>query len=334
MIVSCGEALVDLVPEPVPGGGPMNVAVAAARLGAPSAFVGRVSTDAHGEAIWAHLESNRVGLTAAERGPEPTARAMVEHAPRLSFRFEGDGTADTLLTAAELDRLSPGPHLVHGGTLGMFRGSTADVLADLAESHEGIVSVDPNVRPAIIGDRDRWEHYHRRWSACSHVYRGSDEDLDWIWPGRTIDSCAEELMAGSVVAVLATHGGDGVSVYASGERLDIPGRTVDVVDTVGAGDTFVGSVLVSLWNRGLAGDPAALGELGPTEWTEIASTAVAASAITCSRRGADPPTLHVAHRSTSSTRISGSNRPSRAAPEGSGSGTPPRPPRRDRRCSR
>ena len=97
MIVSCGEALVDLVPDAVPGGGPLNVAVAAARLGVPSAFVGRVSTDSYGEMIWAHLERNRVDVRACQRGSEPTARAIVEHTPKLSFRFEGDDTADACI---------------------------------------------------------------------------------------------------------------------------------------------------------------------------------------------------------------------------------------------
>jgi fructokinase len=131
MIVSCGEALVDVLPggRVVPGGGPLNAAVAAARLGAPAAFVGRVSTDADGDRIWAHLQASGVELTAAQRGPEPTARAVVELAPSPVFRFEGEGTADASMTAVDLDPLGPGPHLLHGGTLGIFRGSTAGVLA-------------------------------------------------------------------------------------------------------------------------------------------------------------------------------------------------------------
>ena len=127
----------------------MNVAVACARLGVPAAFVGRVSTDAYGEAIWAFLRDNRVDVRACQRGPEPTARAVVEHTPRLRFRFEGKGTADTMLSSVEMSRLGKGPHILHGGTLGMFRGETAATLARLAERHPGVVSLDPNVRPPI-----------------------------------------------------------------------------------------------------------------------------------------------------------------------------------------
>ena len=289
MIVSCGEALVDLVPDPVPGGGPMNVAIAAARLGAPSAFVGRVSTDRYGQMIWGHLRANGVDLRACERGSEPTARAIVEHKPQLVFRFEGDDTADMNLGAADLSQLDIGPHIVHGGTLGLFRGRTADTLATLVEAHTGIVSLDPNVRPQIIDDRSRWEHYHQRWVARAHIYKSSDEDFDWIWPNRAPASCAEQLLAGAARVVFATHGGDGVTVYWRGGELKFTGRSVEVVDTVGAGDTFAAMVLVALWERGLVGSAATMGELGLADWQSIAERAVAAAAITCSRAGADPP---------------------------------------------
>ncbi|MDY7103706.1 MAG: carbohydrate kinase [Actinomycetota bacterium] len=290
MIVSCGEALVDLLPDPVPGGGPMNVAIAAARLGAPSAFVGRVSTDEHGERIWRHLASNGVDLRATQRGPEPTARAIVEHVPQLRFRFEGDDTADTCLDHVDLDVLGAGPHLVHGGTLGLFRGTTAETLARLAERHDGVVSLDPNVRPQIIDDRARWRHFHDRWLARAHLYRGSDEDLAWVWPGRSTDSIAAELVAGQQAAVIVTRGGDGAQIYTRHGERTVGGVETTVVDTVGAGDTFVASVLVQLHERGLAGDPGAVRDLPLDAWADIVAFAVTAAAITCSRAGADPPT--------------------------------------------
>lgn len=291
MIVSAGEALVDLVPHPVPGGGPMNVAVAAARLDVPAAFVGRVSTDVYGDQIWEHLRSNNVDLRLCERGPEPTARAIVEHTPRQAFRFEGEDTADTNLAAVDLARLGAGPHILHGGTLGLYRGRTAETLAAVAERHGGVVSLDPNVRPQIVDDRDRWDHFHRRWVERTHIYKVSNEDLDWIWPGRQFESCAEELLAGTAVAVMVTRGVDGVTVYLRGEELAVPGEEVDVVDTVGAGDTFVASVLASIWDRGLGGSPDRLSELVASDWVSIARRAVAAATITCTRAGADPPTL-------------------------------------------
>ena len=290
MIVSGGEALVDLVPDPVPGGGPMNVAIAASRLGVPSAFLGRVSTDAHGERIWAHLVANGVDLRLTERGDEPTARAIVEHTPKLRFRFEGVGTADQALSSGSLEPLGPGPHILHGGTLGLFRGRTAEVLAEAAERHAGIVSLDPNVRPQIIDDRARWDHFHDRWVARTHLYRGSDEDFDWIWPGRSAAACAAILLERGVRAVMVTRGPEGAIVFTASGDVHVPGVPVDVVDTVGAGDTFVAGVLSSLSARGLEGQPEALAELSSDDWSEIAGFAARAAAITCSRPGADPPT--------------------------------------------
>ncbi|MCY3607069.1 MAG: carbohydrate kinase [Acidimicrobiaceae bacterium] len=292
MIVCCGEALVDVLDgdehRSVPGGGPMNAAVAAARLGAPSAFVGRVSTDAGGELIWKHLQRNQVNVRASERGPEATARAIISLTPNPSFRFEGSNTADTALGSADLAALGPGPHIVHGGTLGMFRGRTADVLASLAERHDGLVSLDPNVRPAIIEDRDRWDRFHVRWLGVCDLYRASDEDLEWIWPGRAAEDCAAELLAGRIATVIITRGGHGVTVYTAGGQLEVAAPQVDVVDTVGAGDAFVGAVLASLWER-LGADRTAFAALDLRQWRAIAERAAVAAALTCTRAGADPP---------------------------------------------
>lgn len=291
MIVSCGEALVDLVPEPIAGGGPMNVSIAAARLGVPSAFVGGISTDEYGDLLWRHLESNGVDLTLCPRLDAPTAKAIVEHVPQLRFRFEGDGTADTLLESADLARLGAGPHIVHGGTLGLFRGATAETLARLVERHGGIVSLDCNVRPQIIDDRARWEHFHERWLAHTNIYKGSDEDLHWIWPDRSMGSCAEELIANGTDVVVLTRGSEGLSIVTADGEVMAPAPSVTVADTIGAGDTIVGALLTSIWNHGDGGGASPLAEISQTEWAGFAARAVTAAAITCSRPGADPPYL-------------------------------------------
>ncbi len=292
MIVSCGEALVDLVPDPVPGGGPMNVAVAAARLGAPAAFVGGISTDEHGRRILDHLAANGVDVSACLRTSAPTARAIVEHTPKLVFRFEGTDTADTVLTEVDLAAIGPGPHIIHGGTLGMFRGRTAETLAQLVESHPGIVSLDPNARPQVIDDRTAWERFHQRWMSRTDIYKASDEDLAWIWPDRSPESSVEALLATGVDTVVLTRGADGLVLYRADGPVPVDAPEVAVVDTVGAGDTIVATILVSLWERGVRRDRAELEALGPSDWFEIGSRAVAAAAVTCSRPGADPPFRH------------------------------------------
>ncbi len=285
MIVSCGESLVDVLPDgrPVPGGGPMNAAIAASRLGAPAAFLGRVSTDAYGEQIWAHMEASGVRLDAAQRGPEPTARAIVEIEPVQRFTFEGDGTADASMGPADLSMLGldvagPHPHLLHGGTLGIFRGSTADVLVQVAESFEGIVSFDPNVRPAIIEQvgTARWWHYADRWLARADLVRGSDEDFAWM--GVTVD----DLFDRGVDVVIETRGADGaVAHLAGGPAVGVGATPIEFVDAVGAGDSFCGAVLTRLWRDGWPADAEG--------WSSILAFAVRVAGITCSRPGADPP---------------------------------------------
>ncbi len=289
MIVSCGEALVDMVPDAVPGGGPMNVAIAAARLGAPTAFVGGISNDAYGDLLWQHLEANGVDVRPCQRHDAPTARAIVQRDPELSFRFEGTHTADTLLDAADLSMLGPGPRIVHGGTLGMFRGRTADTLARLVACHDGLVSLDPNIRPEIIDDRDEWDRRHARWLTHTDIYKASDDDLSWIWPDRSHESAARTLISEGVSAVVITRGAAGLSIVTADGEVEVGSPRVDVVDAVGAGDTIVAAVLASILELGAATSRAALRTLQLSDWKMIAQRSVGAAAITCSRRGADPP---------------------------------------------
>lgn len=295
MIITAGEALVDLVPDARPGGGPLNVAVTAARLGAPTAFAGRVSTDAHGELIWQHLRASGVDLRLTQRGPEPTARAIVELGPTPSFRFEGEGTADVSLEPIDLSSVGPGPHLLHGGTLGLFRRPGAAVLADLLDAHRGLVSLDPNVRPALIPDRAEWFRWFERWLDRCDVLRGSDEDFEWLAPGRDPQDVAVELLSRGVAVVLVTRGSRGVTVHRPSGALEVPAVPVDVVDTVGAGDSFCGAVLSALWERGVA-QRQDLEALGEDDWRQVAGFGARVAALTCARRGADPPWRHQLER--------------------------------------
>ncbi|MEZ5343188.1 MAG: carbohydrate kinase [Acidimicrobiales bacterium] len=285
MIVSCGEALVDVFEGglAVPGGGPMNAAITAARLGVPTAFLGRVSTDAHGDEIWAHMSASNVDLRVAERGDEPTARAVVTTTPVQSFRFEGTDTADTMLESADLTALGAGPHTVHGGTLGIFRGRSADAYLGLLRASDGLISFDPNIRPQIIDDVDHWWRYANRWLDRADIIRGSDEDFDWM--GLSI---AELLQRGPAV-VLRTVGAAGVEAFfADGSSVQVPGATIEFVDAVGAGDSFCGAVLTQLEQRGVTTRPL-LDELDHRAWIDILSFAVNVAGITCSRSGANPP---------------------------------------------
>ncbi len=285
MIVSAGEALVDVLPGGLasPGGGPMNAAISVARLGVPCAFLGRVSTDTHGDAIWTHLEASGVDLRFAQRGPEPTARAIVVTVPVQSFEFEGDGTADTCLEPLDVDAINAAATFLHGGTLGIFRGSTADELIRLLRVFEGVVTFDPNVRPQIMADDTAlWWRYADQWLDRADLVRGSDEDFDWM------GTSPSDLLGRGIGVVIRTLGPDGVEVHlASGELMRVPAQNVDVVDTVGAGDSFCGAVLAQLHERSAA--ERGLAALSAREWSEIAAFGVAVSALTVSRAGANPP---------------------------------------------
>lgn len=291
MIICVGESLVDVIPgehdgdpeRAVPGGGPMNAAVAAARLGVPTAFVGRISTDANGELIWQHLEASGVDLRAAERGPEPTVRAIVTVRPVQSFRFEGDDTADASMETIDLSPLGPGPHIVHAGTLGVFRGETARALHRMLDSFDGPVSFDPNIRPQVFPSVGEWLELAEAWLDRASIVKASDEDLDWM--GMTID----DLLGRGASAVLRTAGSQGVDVHVRGHQpFTVPAVRGEVVDTVGAGDSFCGAILAQLHRRDLT-TVDAIAATSPQTWREIVSFAVKAAAITVGRIGADPP---------------------------------------------
>ena len=294
MIICAGESLVDVIPgespgdpeRAVPGGGPMNAAVAAARLGAPTAFVGRISTDANGDAIWSHLDASGVDLRAAQRGPEPTARAVVTTKPVQSFRFEGENTADASMTSIDLSPLGSGPHVVHAGTLGVFRGHTAHALHRMLAEFDGVVSFDPNIRPQVFPSVSEWLALAGPWLDRATVIKVSDEDLDWM--GMSI----ADLFGRGATVVLRTVGAAGVGVHVQGhEPFTVPAHRSEVADTVGAGDSFCGAVLAQLHRREL-NSIEAIAATDPATWRAIVEYGVRAAAITVGRLGADPPWAH------------------------------------------
>jgi len=291
VIISAGEALVDLVPNAVPGGGPMNVAIASARLGAPTTFLGRVSTDAYGQSIVAHLKASDVDLALIQRGPEPTCEAQVEGDPPV-FTFRGEGTADVLIEMPDMSVVGAGPHILHGGTLGLFRMPGAEVLATTMERHDGLVSLDPNVRPQIIGDdgRANWERWHSRWLRRADLIRMSDADMEWIWPDKTVDEVSRLLLGNGCTALIVTEA-TRATVFTTSGTTTVESRPTAVVDTVGAGDSFVGAILVQLYEREVA-TAEALAAIPIQGWDSIIRFAHGVASITVSRQGANPPFRH------------------------------------------
>lgn len=301
MIVSGGEALVDLVPAgpegellaPRLGGGPYNVALAAARLGVPAAFLSRVSTDAFGDALVRRLEASGVDTSLVQRGAEPTTLAVVtlDEDSSARYSFYTDGTADRLV--ADPGPLPGNTSALSVGTLGMVLGPGAQVYETVLrrERERGVLTaLDPNIRADMIADPDAYRARFASWLPSVHLLKVSLDDACWL---AGVTDAADALAAArswldaGPSAVVLTKGAEGVVLLtSSGAEVTVPGVTVEVVDTIGAGDTVQGALLAWLV-RNQVKDVSALSE---DDCRELLSYASRAAAVTVSRSGAEPPT--------------------------------------------
>ncbi|MDX2541183.1 carbohydrate kinase family protein [Streptomyces sp. WI04-05B] len=295
MIVVAGEALIDLVPRaagaladlrPALGGGPYNTAVALGRLGSPTAFCSRVSFDAFGEALLDGLREAGVDVSSVQRGSEPTtlAVASVGADGSAAYSFHVEGTADRLFTAPA--GLPATVRAVSFGTCSLVLEPGASAYEELLRrtAAQGVfTALDPNIRAVLIPDADAYRTRFTSWLPSVSLLKLSEEDAKWL--GGT----PREWLAAGPSAVVVTRGGDGLTVFTrDGAEHSVPGEEVDVVDTIGAGDTVNAALLHGLSARD-ALSPAALAGLGPDGWTGLLRLAARAAAITCSRAGAEPP---------------------------------------------
>ncbi|WP_449348965.1 carbohydrate kinase family protein [Streptomyces shaanxiensis] len=295
MIVVAGEALIDLVPQgrgalaslkPALGGGPYNTAVALGRLGSPTAFCSRTSLDAFGEALLDGLREAGVDVSAVQRGAEPTtlAVATIDDGGSAAYSFYVDGTADRLFTAPAA--LPPGTRAVSFGTCSLVLEPGASAYEELlrtAAAQGVFTALDPNIRAGLIPDADAYRARFKSWLPSVSLLKLSEEDA--LWLGGT----PQEWLAAGPSAVVITHGGDGLTVFTKdGSALPVPGEKVDVVDTIGAGDTVNAALLHGLATLDVL-SPAALTALRVDDWTRLLRFAARAAAITCSRAGAEPP---------------------------------------------
>ena len=298
MIVVGGENLVDLVPSPgtrdpsgplLPrwGGSPYNVAVALGRLGAPTRFLSRVSTDPFGNAMLERLHLSGVDTSLVQRGPEPSTLAVVGLEPSGSARygFYTTGTADRLLE-------DPGPlpadtEAVALGSFSLAQEPGASVYETVLrrESEAGrLISLDPNIRHDLITAPDAYRRRLRSWLPSVGLLKLSDEDADWLGVAHP-----DEWLRAGVTAVVMTRGADGLTATTPAGRLEVPGAPTVVVDTIGAGDTAHAALLARLYAHG-ALNRNRLADLDLEAWHDVLSFAALAAARTCARPGAEPPT--------------------------------------------
>lgn len=309
VIAVAGEALVDIVPAPAqgywelaPGGSPANVAVGLSRLDVPARMLARLADDLLGRKLRDHLADNGVDLSHSVEADEPSSLAIVELAAdgQASYDFRIAGTADWQWTddelAGALDDGPAGPVVaVHSGSLALTTAPGHDALRELLASavDTATVSYDPNFRPLLMGTPEEILPGVHELLGVADVVKVSEEDLGWLHPGREPGDVVGEWLELGPAVVVVTLGANGVLAgTSSGLHLVLSGRTVEVVDTVGAGDSFSAALLAGLHRRGLLGATARddLYRIDRPTLEAVLTEAVAASAITCSRHGANPPT--------------------------------------------
>jgi fructokinase len=287
----CGEVLIDILPSgPVVGGGPANTAKALARLGHDVHFIDGISSDAYGVSAKAELLADGVNLDLALASNKPTCTATVslDAAGGASYEFLIDGTATFDFNSSWLpDPYRYQPQVLHIGTLVTVIEPGASALYDWAMQVAELAPIvfDPNIRPSVQPDRDLYEAAVEKWAALSAVIKVSDDDLAWLFPGQSIDDVANRWINDGVFLVVVTRGANGLVGYTADGRVEVPGVKVDVVDTVGAGDTVGAIVVEAMLALGLV-------ELRGDILRGVLARAAAAAAITCSRKGAQPPYKH------------------------------------------
>jgi fructokinase len=302
MILSCGEMLIDFIPtiardgspalRPVVGGSPGNVAVTLARLDVPAGFIGGFSTDFFGERILAHLEQNRVSTAYVSRLDRPTMLAFVNlegEEPRYAFYDAEAATRHWRLD--DLPPLKEDVRALHFASASLARHPAAREFERLMlrEAERRLISFDPNIRAGLVEDEADYRARLDLFFRTAHVIKLSQADLYWIAPGVDAAKLATMWLAAEARLVLLTRGGEGATIFTRAGRVSRPALPIKVADTVGAGDAVMGGLLAALSDRG-ALEPGRLGAIGVAELGKVLEFALAVSAVTCSRVGADPPT--------------------------------------------
>lgn len=292
------EALIDLIPreettyEAALGGSPFNTAIGLGRLGVTTGMSGRLSTDSMGDALAAQLASAGIDTRFVLRDPRPSPLAFVTRgtaATGARYSFYLGATAYDSPATLPQDWPDHAAHL-HVGSFSATDGALgAAALAALsrAEGH-ATTSYDPNIRPFVVPPLAETLPMVEQRVKLSTVVKASQEDFDWLYPGVPASASAARWAAWGPRLVVMTRGGGGAEAHFRGERMVQPAPTVDVVDTVGAGDSFMAALLCAMADSQTLG----AGSREPTEaevgrWLMFA---LAAAAITCTRQGAQPPT--------------------------------------------
>ncbi|SHJ38362.1 fructokinase [Shimia gijangensis] len=298
MILSCGEAVIDMLPQmgadgapkhhPVTGGAAVNTAVALARLEQPVGFFGGLSMDEYGQFLCQAMRAENISFSRCTLVESPTTLAFVElvdGSPR--FTFQDSGSAGRSLSMAQIPNLQGIGALIFGGLSLIHRpaAGTFEALMQMA-GPKRLILLDANIRPALIETEE--ESYRQRLTrmiAMADILKFSDEDIEWLRPDPP-----EQLLQGRASVVVHSHGANGVTAYSRHGAQHIPAPPVTVVDAVGAGDTFNAGFLASLAQQKVL-SPSALALSGIDQINRAAAFGVRAATFSVTRAGANPPTI-------------------------------------------
>ena len=303
MILCCGEALIDMIPTPtttgrdgfVPhvGGAVFNTAIALGRLGCKVGMLTGLSTDMFGLQLDAALATSHVNCSHVIRSDRPTTLAFVVlRDGHAKYTFYDENTAGRMLYPEDLPALADEVGAMYFGGISLACEPGADTYAALLEREgEGrAVMVDPNIRPGFIRDEDRFRDRLGRVLSKASIVKVSDEDLHWIYPEAPEPRAAiERIFEQGASVVIMTRGSKGATGYlASGSEVTVPSCPVEVVDTVGAGDTFNAGLLARLSELDVL-TPEALGSLSKADLSSALALGAKVASVTVSRAGANPP---------------------------------------------
>ena len=296
-----GENLIDHVTRneavsALPGGSPFNVAMALGRQEANVHYVTPISTDIWGDTLSDTLTASHVTLSGG-RVDAPTTIARVTLINGIpSYEFERTGTAERAVTVASLSKaMPPETAALHTGSLAVSEGADGQAWEDIcAHTHDAgkLVSFDPNVRLSVIGDPDSYRDRVFRMLAKTHLLKLSDEDLEGLCPGQSQAEALAMVRTKTLAPlVVMTKGPNGAIAWGAEGEVAVPAPIVsNLVDTVGAGDTFMATLLSSLAQMG-ALSPDALANLDRSQVETLLGRSGMAAAINCGRAGCNPPTL-------------------------------------------
>ena len=306
MFITCGEALFDIFTGPsesgdphglamrgVIGGSPLNVALGLSRMGNRASLFTRLSNDMFGRNIRAFMRDVEVSDEYCVSTDQQTTLAMILTGPdgHPDYSLYTKGTADCSMEMSDIPaELNENDQVIHMGSFATALPESGAVLREFAKREAGkrFIAFDPNVRKIVIPEKAPWFNMIDEMLSIGNFVKASDEDLEFLYPGRPLESFIDQALEAGADIACVTRGPEGaLAQSANGAKVDLPGRKVDVTDTVGAGDTFQAACLHYLGAAGLAKKDAAQN----VDLKNMVRFAIDAAALTCTRRGADLPTL-------------------------------------------